>query len=209
MPDSLPFSVPPSETQRAKQEMRRRVLALRDGLSADERAAHSCRIAQRLAALPSFAVARTVLLFHPFGSEWESALLVREALQSGKTVALPRVLSLQENSQQMALQTVEDIARDTAPGTRGILEPLPERPVVVPEAIDWVLVPGVAFTPRGERLGYGGGFYDRLLAQIPAHVPRIVGAFDAQIVEALPTDSHDCPVDAIYTELRVFHCMRE
>ncbi|MDR2173089.1 MAG: 5-formyltetrahydrofolate cyclo-ligase [Burkholderiales bacterium] len=209
MSDSLSFSASPSETQRAKQEMRHRVLALRDGLSVDEHAAHSRCIAQRIAALPSFANARTVLLFHSFGSEWNSVLLVQEALQSGKTVVLPRVLSSKGTSRQMALQTVENIARDTAPGTRGILEPLPERPVVSPETIDWILVPGVAFTPRGERLGYGGGFYDRLLPQIPKHVPRIVGAFDVQIVDALPVDSHDCSVDAVYTERRVFHCMRE
>src|SRR5215469_11123214 len=157
-----------STTQRAKQEIRRRVLALRDGLPADTRAAHSRCIAQRIAALPSFAAARTALLFYSFGSEWASALLVQEALQSGKTVVLPRVSELRG---QMTLQTVEDITRDTAPGIRGILEPLPERPAVLPEAIDWVLVPGVAFTPDGDRLGYGAGFYDRLLAQIPAQVP--------------------------------------
>ncbi|MDR0247533.1 MAG: 5-formyltetrahydrofolate cyclo-ligase [Burkholderiales bacterium] len=201
----LPSGVPLSETQRAKQEIRRRVLALRDGLSVEARAAYSCLIAQQIAALPSFVAARTVLLFHPFGSEWESTLLAQEALQSGKTVALPRVLPLQGTLRQMMLQTVEDIVHDTSPGMRGILEPFPERPVVSPEMIDWVLVPGVAFTPRGERLGYGGGFYDRLLPQIPARVPRIVGAFDAQIIDTLPTDSHDCPVDAVYTERRVFY----
>ncbi|MCL2297053.1 MAG: 5-formyltetrahydrofolate cyclo-ligase [Proteobacteria bacterium] len=217
MPDSLPFSAPLSETQRAKQEIRRRVLALRDGLSADERAAHSQRIAQRIMVLPSFLAARTVLLFHPFGSEWEATLLVQEALQNGKTVVLPRVLSNQGTSRRMVLQTIEDIARDTAPGMRGIFEPLPERPVVSPGAIDWVLVPGVAFTPRGDRLGYGGGFYDQLLPQmtarvlrhVPRHVPHIAGAFDVQIVDALPTDPHDCPMDAIYTERRVLHCARE
>lgn len=206
----MPISSSPlSETQHAKREMRRRVLALRDGLSADERTSYSCAIAQRIAALPSFVAARTVLLFHSFGSEWASAMLVQEALQSGKTVVLPRVLPLQGASQRMALQTIDDIARDTTPGMRGILEPLPERPIVSPEMIDWVLVPGVAFTPDGDRLGYGAGFYDRLLPQIPAHVPRIAGAFEVQMVDMLPTDSHDCPVDAVNTERRDFHRARE
>ncbi|MDR0770515.1 MAG: 5-formyltetrahydrofolate cyclo-ligase [Burkholderiales bacterium] len=195
-----------SETQRAKQEIRRRVLALREGLSAEMHAAHSRGIAQRIAALPSFAAARAVLLFHPFGSEWAAALLVQEALRSGKTVVLPRVIRTQENLRQMVLQTVENIDRDTAPGLWGIREPLPERPLVSPETIDWVLVPGVAFTPHGDRLGYGAGFYDRLLPQIPARVPRIAGAFDAQIVDVLPTDAYDCPVDAVLTESRALHC---
>jgi 5-formyltetrahydrofolate cyclo-ligase len=108
----------------------------------------------------------------------------------------------------MLLQTIENLARDTAPGLRGILEPLPERPVVSPKAVDWILIPGVAFTPRGDRMGYGAGFYDRLLAQMPPQVPRIAGAFEAQIVETLPTDSHDCPVDVVCTERQMFCCKK-
>ncbi|MDR2017136.1 MAG: 5-formyltetrahydrofolate cyclo-ligase, partial [Burkholderiales bacterium] len=65
------------------------------------------------------------------------------------------------------------------------------------------------FTPRGDRLGYGAGFYDELLPLIPAHVPRIAGAFDVQMVNGLPTDVHDCPVDVVYTESRVFRRMLE
>ncbi len=208
MPNASPPDARFSEIQCAKQEIRRRVLTLREGLPDDVRAARSRLIVQRIAALPSFAAARTVLLFYHFGSEWASAWLAHEALQSGKIVALPRVLRSSENSRQLALQTVENIDRDTTPGMLGIREPLPERPAVAPEAIDWVLVPGVAFTPHGDRLGYGAGLYDRLLPQIPAYAPRVAGAFDVQIVDEIPTDRHDFPVDAIYTESRVFHCIR-
>ncbi|MCL2872045.1 MAG: 5-formyltetrahydrofolate cyclo-ligase [Betaproteobacteria bacterium] len=192
-----------SKTQLAKQEIRLRVLAMRDALSKRGRTVRSRRIAQRIAALPSFVDVRTVLLFHSFGSEWRSEFLIQEALWRGKTVVLPRVLKWPG---QMVLQTIENIVRDTAPSKRGILEPLPERPTISPEAIDWILVPGVAFTPRGDRLGYGGGFYDRLLAQLSPQVPRLAGAFEIQIVETLPTAHHDCSVDAVYTERRVFHC---
>ncbi|MCL2309974.1 MAG: 5-formyltetrahydrofolate cyclo-ligase [Proteobacteria bacterium] len=207
MSDPSPDGAPFFAGQYTKQEVRRRVLALRDSLPSDVHAVYSRRIAQGIAALPSFAAAHTVLLFYPFGSEWMSALLVQEALQCGKTVALPRVL-LSQGARQMALQAIEDIARDTVPGFRGILEPLPERPLVSPETIDWVLTPGVAFTRSGDRLGYGGGFYDRLLAHMPSHVPRVAGAFGVQIIDTLPTDAHDCPVDVVYTERHVFHRAR-
>ena len=62
--------------------------------------------------------------------------------------------------------------------------------------IDWVLVPGVAFSADGRRLGYGGGFYDRLMATLPPATPRIAGAFDAQIAERIPAAPHDLRVDS-------------
>ncbi|MET0203775.1 MAG: 5-formyltetrahydrofolate cyclo-ligase, partial [Casimicrobiaceae bacterium] len=69
--------------------------------------------------------------------------------------------------------------------------------------VEWVLVPGVAFDVAGRRLGYGGGYYDRLLPLLPAHAPRIAGAFEAQMVAAVPFGPHDLTVDAIVTEMRI------
>jgi 5-formyltetrahydrofolate cyclo-ligase len=98
---------------------------------------------------------------------------------------------------------VRDIDVDTAPGHRGIPEPRPDVSRVTVEAIDWVLVPGVAFDLAGGRLGYGGGFYDRLLPLLRPGTPRIAGAFDAQVVAHLPAAPHDLPVDCIVTETRM------
>ena len=93
-------------------------------------------------------------------------------------------------------------------GYRDIPEPLPALPQIATETIDWVLVPGVAFSPEGSRLGYGGGYYDRLMITLQPGVARIAGAFDAQIVAHIPAASHDLRVDLVVTESRILMAPR-
>lgn len=183
----------------AKLALRRQVLAARDALSPEARASAGARIVASIAALPSFAGARAVLLTLPFGSEWDTLPLVRAALEAGRAVVVPRVDAA---TRMLALHAIADPARDVARGHRGIPEPLPHCPAVEPAAIDWVLVPGVAFDLTGGRLGYGGGYYDRLLPLVPPAAARVAGAFDLQIVERVPAGPQDVAVDAIVTESR-------
>lgn len=185
----------------AKRAMRADVIAARDAQSDVARAAASESIAAHVKALPSFWQARCILLTLAFRSEWDTRSLFAAAVGSGKTVALPRVNGA---TRMLDLHTVEDIARDTAPGYRGIPEPHATRPRVAIDTVDWVLVPGVAFDLHGSRLGYGGGYYDRLLAQLPAGTPRIAGAFDVQVVSRVPAAPHDLVVDVIATESQLY-----
>ena len=180
----------------AKDAMRKRVLALRNALEPDAHAAGSTAIAERLIALPAFSAATTILAVLPFGSEWNARVLVARALGAGKTVLLPRV---DADARMLVLHAVRNLERDIAPGFRAIPEPLPSTPVVVPEAIDWMLVPGVAFDADGHRLGYGGGYYDRLLPLCRPDAARVAGAFALQLVERVPSAPHDARVDAIVT----------
>jgi 5-formyltetrahydrofolate cyclo-ligase len=131
--------------------------------------------------------------------------LFAAARAAGKTVALPRVDGA---ARMLELHAVTDIAADTAAGYRGIPEPLATCPPVAVESVDWVLVPGVAFDLAGRRLGYGGGYYDRLLALLPPDTPRLAGAFDLQIVAHVPAARHDLIVDAIATETRMLPVLR-
>jgi 5-formyltetrahydrofolate cyclo-ligase len=149
----------------AKLALRREVLALRDTLPVDVRAAASTAIAQRVAALPEFRAARAVLLTLPLRSEWNTRPLVRAALAAAKTVVVPRV---DRQARMLELHSIEDPDRDVVPGHLDIPEPLSTRPRVPREAIEFVLVPGVAFDADGRRLGYGGGYYDRLLPLLAA-----------------------------------------
>ena len=117
-------------------------------------------------------------------------------------VALPRV---NRQAQQLDLFLVQDVVADTTAGTWGIREPIPKRCVIAdPSAIDVVLAPGVAFTPTGERLGYGGGFYDRLLAGWRPRPAVIAAAYDIQVVDTVPIVAGDVAVDAVVTESRTF-----
>ena len=183
----------------AKRAVRERVLAARDALPLPLRAAAATAIAARMVALSSWTNARTVLLTLAFRSEWDTLPLARAALAAGKTVAVPRVDS---GARMLELRVIRDPLADVVLGYQGIPEPRLECPLVAPGAIDWVLVPGVAFDRSGGRLGYGGGFYDRLLPLVAANAARIAGAYDLQVVAQVPAAPHDLPVDAIVTETR-------
>lgn len=180
----------------AKLEMRSRIIACRNAIAPGVHAVESTRIAAAIAALPSFAQAGTVLLTLPFGSEWDVRPLALRALAEGKTLAIPRV---DASSRMLALHAVSDLRRDIVAGFRAIPEPLASLPQLAAGMVEWVLVPGVAFDRRCHRLGYGGGYYDRLLPLMRPEVPRIAGAFDCQIVEQAPSAPHDQPVDRVVT----------
>lgn len=189
----------------AKLAMRRQILARRDAVPAAVRAAASAAIAAGVRALPGFASAQAVLLTLPFRNEWDTLPLVHAALAAGKTVAMPRV---DAQARMLELHALRDAERDVVAGHQGIPEPRPECPRVARDAIDFVLVPGVAFDSDGRRLGYGGGYYDRLLPLLSPRAARIAGAFELQLVERVPAAPHDIAVDAIVTESRVLAIRR-
>ena len=190
----------------AKRALRAQIIAARDALDPAYRAAASQTIATRLEALSSFTAAQVVLVTLPFASEWDSRPFAHAALAAGKTLAMPRV---NNTTRMLELHAISDIAGHVVPGYRGIPEPLPQLPRIDAATIDWVLVPGVAFNAQGYRLGYGGGFYDRLMTTLKPTAARIAGAFDAQIAPRIPAAAHDLRVDLIVTESRILPGVRQ
>ena len=203
---SFAHSPPTADALRdAKRALRERVLAARDSLPPEFRAAASAAIGKALAGRDDFATASTVLLTLPFGSEWDSMPLLLTALERGKTVVLPRVNAA---ARTLELCRLTEPTRDVLPGYRGIPEPQSHCALLAADAIDWVLVPGVAFDTTGHRLGYGGGYYDRLLPQLRSDAVRIAGGYEIQLVDRVPAAPHDVPVQALATEVRTLP-MRE
>lgn len=181
----------------AKTVLRREVLRRRDALPEGERVSSSGRIVRAVLDLPAYQRSGVILAYASFGSELRTDEFLKIVLRDGKTLLLPRI-----ESGAINLYEVRDPERDLAPGTWGIPEPVPENcPLVDPGAVDFVLIPGVAFDREGRRLGYGGGFYDRLIRESLSDVAIIVaGAFEAQVVEEVPVDATDALVDAVVTE---------
>jgi len=179
--------------------MRQSLRAERDALPADARAAASASIVSRMLERADFAAAKTVLVTLPFRNEWDTRALVRAALEAGKRVAAPRV---DDATRMLDLRAISDPQRDVGPSPQGIPEPLSHCPPIARDAIDFVVVPGLAFDREGHRLGYGGGFYDRLLPLLSPRVARVAGAFDLQVVPQVPVGPNDVPVHAIVTESR-------
>jgi 5-formyltetrahydrofolate cyclo-ligase len=187
----------------AKATLRRTILARRDALAPLDRARLSRAALDRIAALDAFRRARAVLGFASFGSELDTRPFLDEVLASGRALALPRV---DREARRLVLHRVADLETDLRAGTWGIPEPDPTRCGLAPPAgIDVVLVPGVAFDPAGGRLGYGAGYYDRLLAEWPSPLPPLVAvAFEIQLVPAVPVLSGDQRVDLVVTESGVY-----
>ena len=99
---------------------------------------------------------------------------------------------------QLEFREVHDIARDMQPGAMNILEPAPHTRPVAAEEIDILIVPGVAFTRQGDRMGYGGGYYDRFIPRCTR--ARVLAlAFEEQIYDVLPTEEHDLRIPLIIT----------
>ena len=198
-PRSTPDGAESGKLLDAKRGLRARILRERDATPAEDRAAASASIAASLLAREDFASSKTVLLTLPFGSEWDTRALLHAALARAKTVALPRVNLA---TGMLDICAITRLEYDAAPGYRGIAEPCAHCQLLDVAAIDWVLVPGVAFDRDGHRIGYGGGYYDRLLPLLRADAYRVAGAFELQLVDHVPAASHDVAVDAVVTEAR-------
>jgi 5-formyltetrahydrofolate cyclo-ligase len=125
-------------------------------------------------------------------------LLVHAALAAGKTVAAPRV---DDAKRMLELYAIADAERDVVSSPQGIPEPAPHCLPIARERIDFVVVPGLAFDWDLNRLGYGGGYYDRLLPLLSG-AARVAGAFDLQIVPEVPVGPNDIAIDAVVTESR-------
>jgi 5-formyltetrahydrofolate cyclo-ligase len=191
--------LPAHKLKQAKRALRRAVLAERDSLPADERSVGSAAIAERFLELPEAADARTVLGFWSFGSEVDTAPLIAGLRSRGTTVALPRI----EGSEVVPVVVASGAAMTET--SFGAMEPADGRVLEVAE-LDLVVVPGVAFDRTCGRVGYGGGYYDRLLGMRREGAAAIAIAFSIQIVELVPTGAIDRRIDGVVTELEVIRC---
>ncbi|MEM1414184.1 MAG: 5-formyltetrahydrofolate cyclo-ligase [Myxococcota bacterium] len=187
--------------QRVKHELRRRMKAVRGALPAAARKERSAKLAERLLALPELSGGPLVAAFVPIRGEVDLAPFLEGHRARGGTVALPRV---DLEAQEVVLH-LHEAGAELAQGAFGIPEPSPAAPRV--PRPDVVLVPGLAIDPRGHRVGYGKGFYDRLLPELEGAL-RVAVAFDFQLVAEVPAASFDEPVDLVVTDARVLRVER-
>lgn len=193
-----------------KAELRRAVIARRDALDLDLRAAKSAVICARLVELLDrldAAAPHTVAIYAAMGSEVDPAAFAAAAAKRGWRVAYPCMLSAIDAAACGQRMCMRAVAADDASAAPFIAHPArafaatdidsDRFPIVPAEALDMIVVPLVAFDQTGARLGYGGGCYDRYLPML-SPVCQIVGiAFDEQCVDHVPTDAHDLPLPHI------------
>lgn len=190
--------------QSMKQSIRKQIMVQRASLPDALRASWNDAITARLLSLPAYTCADMVLGYMNFGSEYASDLWVEKALAAGKRLVLPRV---NRHTNQLDLYLVSDLEAQLETGSWGIREPAVERCKRLNDIneVEFALLPGIAFTRDGARLGYGGGFYDKLLAR---HRPVLAtAAFGLQIVPHIPQEATDVKVGWIVTQDETIDCL--
>ena len=193
--------------QAAKQNIRQHIVAARQRMAVEERVRLSHAITARLANMEAYRTANTVLAYMNFSAEFCAEFFAQQALRDGKRVLLPKV---NRSTNELDIYQVTDLLGDLAPGMWNISEPLVERCAKVDklEAIDFILLPGVAFGRDGARLGYGGGFYNKLLARLKHHPALVAGAYTMQIIEGIPQEANDRKIEWLVTESETIDCGR-
>jgi 5-formyltetrahydrofolate cyclo-ligase len=195
----------PALQHMTKPGIRKRILALREQLAPEKRAAYSASISTGIVRLENYRRAGVVLGYMNFGAEFISEIWIRRVLTDGKKLALPRV---NHHTNQLDLYWVDDPENQLAAGLWGIREPIVERceRLVELNEVEFALLPGVAFARNGSRLGYGGGYYDKLLGRMTHQPALAAAAFALQIVEKIPQEKTDMKVGWIITEQETIVC---
>jgi 5-formyltetrahydrofolate cyclo-ligase len=188
----------PEKITKQKAELRWAMLDKRDALDQGSRTEFNHIITKKLLALPEYKQSKTILAYKNIGSEFDTAEFISDALASGKMLALPKVNTAKKT---LDIFRVDYPATDLIHGVWGIAEPDPVKckPISIDE-VDFVLVPGLAFDARGQRVGYGGGYYDKLLAERNSKTYLIAAAYAMQVVREVPALPHDLAVEKVITE---------
>ena len=172
-----------------KAELRKEIRAKKRAMTEEEIVSKSHRLCQKFLQCDAYQNVKTIYGYLPYNQEVRTWELLEKAMEDGKRVAVPKVYG-----EEMRFIYITDFFQ-VSDGYCGIPEPLEDEPIAE-EKDALVLMPGLAFDREGHRIGYGGGFYDRFLSAEPSH-PTVALCYDFQLVEELPTEEFDIPVDLV------------
>ncbi len=184
-----------------KKKLRYQVLTMRNALSDEDVDRMSRSIVKKLEDFPAYASAELIMVYMDYKREVMTTPLVEKALEKGKRIVLPLTIP---DEHRLSLIEIKDLKSDIMAGFKGIREPVYDiNRSVAAQELDLVVVPGVVFDARGYRIGYGGGYYDRLLKDVNAC--KVGLAFEMQI-HPVAEERHDVKMDYVITEKRIINC---
>ncbi|MDQ0340374.1 5-formyltetrahydrofolate cyclo-ligase [Caldalkalibacillus uzonensis] len=191
----------------SKREIRQRITVLKDQLTDQEWKIRSARIRERLINHAVWQQAQHVAVYHSVNKEVDTVPLIEEGWRQGKAIYLPKC---NPRTRKLTFYRVDSF-HDLEVVYYGIPEPDPKRCAALDFAhLQCLIVPGLAFDKQGYRIGYGGGYYDRLLGVLPADISRVSLAFQFQVLPfPLPRETFDQPVHMIVTEEEQIVCQGE
>ncbi len=189
-----------------KSSIRNEIINKRKLLSTEELNIKSQQIYNNLKSLPLYSDAQSVMLYMDFKGEVKTDYILKDLLSNNKKAIIPISVPKTMN---MVLSQVMDPEVELSRSSYGILEPKPEYiREINPGILDLVIVPGIAFDTEGYRIGYGGGYYDYFFGNAGESIPSVAIALDLQLIDKVPIESFDKPVDFIVTESKIIVCNR-
>ncbi len=183
----------------SKTELRNSMRSVLKAMSQSQRRSCSMKACKRLSELDAFDRALVVMLYMPLPDELDLTSAAIRCFQTAKNVCVPYVDWRREDMYAVEATTFDDEQMEL--DERGLRRPRKGRPIPV-STIDLIVVPGLAFDTQGNRLGRGGGFYDRFLERLSRRTTRVGICFDEQIVQSVPRDAHDAAMDQVVTDRR-------
>ena len=172
-----------------KQELRKQIREMKRAMSMEEIEMRSAKLGELFVNSEVYRQAKTIYGYLPYNQEVRTVPMLEQALKDGKRVAVPKCYG-----DIMRFIYMEDLSK-VEKGYAGIPEPVADEPVA-DDKTALVLMPGMAFDPQGHRIGYGGGFYDKFLAEEPEH-PTLALCYAFQVLPHLETEEFDIPVDTV------------
>lgn len=186
-----------SVSKAEKSRLRKKVKVCIDALTDDYCTEADRKITERLFSLDAWKRANVVFCYVGTGREIDTAVIIARAMAEGKRVGVP----LCTGPGMMEVRQIED-GKPLIPGSYGIPEPGKECPLIRPGEIELAVIPGLAFTREGSRLGYGGGYYDRYLPEVKGL--KVALCREKCLYSHLPTELHDTSMDGVLTEKSTF-----
>ncbi|WIV12298.1 5-formyltetrahydrofolate cyclo-ligase [Proteiniborus sp. MB09-C3] len=184
-----------------KEDIRKEMISLRNKLTKEQVDSLSKKIISTLIKLPIFKNSRNIMLYLSFGNEVDTFKLIEFCREQGKRIIVPFCIN---EGRRLVPTEIRDMDKDLVRSSFGYLEPKKElvKPVGT-EEIDLIILPSLAFDRRCYRVSYGGGYYDRFLKKLNFTIPTIGLAYDFQLMDLIPSEEHDVPVDYIVTDKRI------
>lgn len=184
-----------------KNEIRQEIINIRKQMSQEEVNTLSQKIISTLTKLPIFKESKTIMLYLSFDNEVDTFKLIDLCKDLGKKITVPYCIN---EGKRIIPTEIKNVESDLVESSFGYLEPKAElvKPVSTNE-IDLIIVPGLAFDKGCYRVGFGAGYYDRFLSKLCFTIPTIGLAYDYQILEYIPTEEHDMPLDYVVTDKRI------
>lgn len=186
-------------TKEYKRNIRKEVLMKRSKMKAEEKELKDNIILEKLFETNLYKNARNIFTYISFGDEINTIKLIERALKDNKNISVPKTYRETRTMNAIFIPCLKELKENHM----GILEPIDDSIVIKKEDIDLIIVPGAVFDKDFNRIGYGGGYYDRYLENIAYKNNKVVLAYDFQIVDKIEKEEHDVKVDIIITDKQI------